>query len=168
MSNKYYTPEIEEFYVGFEYEAIKLKTIDMAKIPKGVSLDEYIKNNKLVDEWIPLTWNKYCTFEKFFNIEYSNEIIINITVPKCIRVKYLDKEDIESLGFNIRHTSYGIYYIKNQYKIDYAWDKKLIISENNKMIVAEDFEQEGNILFMGNIKNKSELKKLLKQLNINE
>lgn len=83
-----------------------------------------------------------------------------------IRVKYLDRSDIEDLGFTIKTTSYGIYYIKGEYKIEYSWNKKLIISQQNKLLKTESFENEGNILFIGDVKNKSELKVLLKQLNI--
>lgn len=171
MENKYYTPEIEEFHIGFEYETIKLKTIDMNDIPKGVSLDEYIKSKNWIDEWIPIVWNKFSSFENKFNVEYQNGIICNISVPNSIRVKYLDKEDIESLGFIYDKTSneeqlkfykdnLNLFYrpvtkelgaftidpAKNDYMARYNMDNKLV-----RFLI---------------IKNKSELKKLLQQLNI--
>ena len=65
MESKYYTPSIEEFYVGFEYEV------------------NYGEND----------WQKECLWAKpeVVTLPYMN--------LENIRVKYLDKEDIESLGF---------------------------------------------------------------------
>ena len=70
MENKYYTPEIEEFYVGFKYE----------------------RGNKAT-EGNSTKWYK----EKIT----SAQEIVDIFCCEEIRVKYLDKEDIESLGFTL-------------------------------------------------------------------
>ena len=82
MENKYYTPELEEFYVGFEYYTTT----------HPVSMEEfspYVKGEF-----------DHNTFEREFNIDTdSSGEIIKIGVPSCIKVKYLDTKDIESLGF---------------------------------------------------------------------
>lgn len=118
--NKYYTPEIEEFHVGFEY---------------------YLKgeNNKRI-----LSTN--CTVD-----------------TELSRVKYLDKEDIESLGFEGQKAN-SVYFKKNGYRLVHWLDKPVRITTILKLYSDGDEE----VIFKGIIRNKSELKRLLKQLNINE
>lgn len=70
ITSKYYTPEIEEFHVGFECE-----------------YKSTINNNTY---WTSLKLEK----EHFSDDHYYNPFRL------FLRVKYLDKEDIESLGFN--------------------------------------------------------------------
>jgi len=67
MSN-YYTPKIEEFYVGFEYEFRH-------------------------SDYKELGWKRYNTPE--FNWEREDAITANSNMSQ-FRVKYLDQEDIES------------------------------------------------------------------------
>jgi len=74
--------------------------------------------------------------------------------------KYLDKEDIESLGFKESKTDINWYDYKNDRYWLYKEDTK-----DWKWIISD---QQSEISFAGAIKNKSELKVLLKQLNINE
>lgn len=149
--NKYYVPEIEEFHVGFEYE----------------EQDED-------DNWV----------SKVLDFDYGwIEIPTLFNTDK--RVKYLDREDIESFGFIENDTTH---FIDNKllfgnkfecYKFEY---KHLIFfirplsnlypDSNNRIIISvfnnETMKggEEPVILFNGTIKNKSELKKVLKQLNI--
>lgn len=69
MDNKYYTPEIEEFHVGFRYEY-------------------------LLDPYIYQTWSKSrCIIDRVIPNLYVEES------PHSIRVKYLDRDDIEELGW---------------------------------------------------------------------
>lgn len=78
---------------------------------------------------------------------------------KSIRVKYLDKNDVESLGYGFRTFLWGFE-----------------SSDGNIIIEVEDIDdlQKGTIdiycvqdlRFKGRIKNKSEMAKLLKQLEI--
>lgn len=120
MENKYYTPTIEEFHVGFEYE---YKYSD-----KG--------------------WT-FKVYEPHFTIN-------NVEVEEYCRVKHLDKEDIESLGFE--QIEYDTYKKENIY---------IELNMEYKTFISAIKQGESSILFQGTIKNKSELKKLLKQLGIN-
>ena len=123
MENKYYTPNISEFFVGFEYEQ---KLFHIWQIKSQVS-----KSTKLQ------------IMEKAIN-------------DNLIRVKYLDEEDIESLGF--KHLSEEQYYN----------DKKdLLLEVKNEYIrISGETNTPRFLFFHGKIKNKAELKKLLTQLNI--
>ena len=147
--NKYYTPTIEEFHIGFECEY------------------------EVSDSWEPIIvgiegaghYNDIWCFE--FS-DYSSAVD-----TKSIRVKYLDKVDIEELGWEFDNESsiHGdpLYYIYNKEKYELStWYRKegiltriLITKKNdNNHILAS------HCIFYGYIKNKSELKVLLKQLGI--
>lgn len=125
MENKYYVPDITEFYVGFEYEAL----------------------DPVCDVWVKFT----------VNAEFENENPLWFPSVNKTRVKLLDKEDIESLGFEFGEYSKGRF--KNETielfnKFSTVW----VIHA-----IGSDYRDK---LFEGNIKNLSELKVLLKQLNI--
>ena len=147
MENKYYVPSIEEFHVGFEYEA---------------------KPND------PLGWGKVLvkTFpETPHNLggRFLFEFIEDRLSINCIRVKYLDKEDIESLGYSLskEDDSYkeflkvGEFY-KYYIVICPIFSKNLGVYVN----IFTDQNTDQTIRFSGFIKNKAELTKLLKQLDI--
>jgi hypothetical protein len=129
--NKYYTPEISEFHVGFEFEK----------------------------EWVDGSWSKE-TLE-VDDLKDIEEEMLPIT-----RVKFLDKEDIESLGFietnYLENTDYCITFEKvNKYSISEItyWYKDNYI----EIYKAQDSDTQ----FQGNIRNKSELKKILALLKMN-
>jgi len=167
----YYTPSIEEFRVGFVYEIKEF----INGIPSWKS--NIIKNPReinQVDVWL-------------------KEVKMDGTQ---IRVKYLDKEDIESLGYKI---------IKEKFSFDTEYEKwYTFIIDNNEDTLGRklylsyhlgyfynyetgekirrlteisikwkkenisSLEDINNIynLFAGEIKNLSELKVLIKQLGI--
>lgn len=79
---KYYKPDLEEFHVGFEYE-------------------ERVNDSlgKQTDNWAKSVWTENHNFSDLFDIEVTDNEITKIYVPNSVRVKYLDREDIESLNF---------------------------------------------------------------------
>lgn len=149
MENKYYTPSIEEFYTGFEYERtvrVPYEDSDEIKLsPQG-------------------SWSK-CSFPDFLNNhKYNLQSIINALQLDCIRVKYLDREDIESLGFKYE----GVFrdggtlgFVDRIYRLHFYRENRLITRPYTISIKDNNSQ-----LFFGDIKNKSELKILLKQLGI--
>jgi hypothetical protein len=151
MENKYYVPQIEEFYVGFEYERL---------------YDE----NDLLYEWEKLVFDaddEYLTLSQI-----ANEIDFD-----QIRVKVLDKSDVESLGFRITK-EYSIEFEAQLhiddysfYDLTYEWDEQRLIIERfyqSKLVAAklDDGTYDSHTVFNGTIKNKSEFKQVLKMLNI--
>jgi hypothetical protein len=146
MENKYYTPEIEEFYIGFEYEL--LETYGEEKL------------------WAQL------------DIDHSDNFPIHLIEDQLndelIRVKYLDSEDIESLGFEKSYTpSYITDEMIELYSIGNEEDWYNLEFQDNNVIITKCHmynEVTGNwnqdCIFTGVIKNKSELKKLLTQLEV--
>lgn len=164
MDNKYYTPELEEFHVGFECET---KAIDKRPgiIFSDISLYEWRKH-KIVEE-------------DFGNHNLCMGVINNIVNgDNEFRVKYLDKEDIESLGFNnndirlkdhIKPKTHLFKILKDNtiYTINWYWDMLREERENLIRIFIGDLHNYPYTeIFRGEIKNKSELKKLLTQLGI--
>lgn len=136
MENKYYTPEIEEFNVGFEYE-------------------EYIAGSNT--EYVSKFWNPEDPF--VLNVFKNN------FQEGWLRVKCLDQKDIESLGFKLDPIrSYFNY--KNSFSLinePYKLSLDHIYNENKVILRGHKVDYPTKTLFEGTIKNLSELKKLLKQ-----
>lgn len=124
--SKYYTPSLKEFHVGFEFEYSHLE------------LGHFFKDVYILD------W-------KHFDMDIEEML----NSPAFIRVKYLDKQDIESFGFKQHDKLYYQFYKNNFLLID---------REDNNYTIIDNTDN--YVLFYGIIKNKSELKKLLKQLSI--
>ena len=149
--NKYYTPDISEFFVGFEYEY--LSEDDTNEWNRGYFGEDISDSDDWNFEW---NYNRYQS--------------------KNIRVKYLDKQDIEGLGFlctgesdNGVEKEFQLYIDeKLSILVEMSFNREITITSEKLMDVPTE---RGNTLcrelFCGTIKNKSELKKLLKQLNIN-
>lgn len=124
MENRYYTPALEEFHIGFEYEQ---------------KIDQENWKYRLIE-------GRYDLFDACMNIS---------------RVKYLDQSDIESLGFE--HKQYvpeRNICLNFEYK---EWYLNYWFGEIPNVEIGRDGYDDG---FFGKCKNKSELKRILNQLNI--
>ena len=140
--DKYFSPTTEElltevinngYVYGFVYNTDTLLQIKF-DLPIENSLKYFIENG-----------NK------------NNEIYsLNLDIYK---LKCLDRDDIESMGFIEVIHSYGSLYKKGNFTIEYAYD-------NVRIVIREIKEQNTTQLFQGIIKNKSELKFILKTLGI--
>jgi hypothetical protein len=150
MESKYYTPTIEEFHFGFEYE----------RCDGGY---EYFKD----------------TFPRAVDISKLESYL------PYFRVKCLDAKDIESLGFIKRGKTWAGYI---DYKYTELIDGKVpyylratihvpIMDDMYKIILHRILEEgtnidkaveqgESELMFRGRIKNKSELKTIMKQVGI--
>lgn len=143
---KYYTPTIEEFHVGFEFEALNSR------------------------EWFFLEadfgWKYRVLNEYYLMTDFRIPNILLAIEKKWIRVKLLDREDIESLGWFYKQTTDS--------GLDYFWDDKTqkhsiihsYITGWTVITVRDDARKEDYTSFAGYVKNKSELKRLMKQLGI--
>ena len=143
MDTKYYTPGISEFHVGFEYEhchsSIRFVMLDLKTGDTSNGTEP-----KEIWEKSVFTGNEFDVWKSSFKFDDSLR-------DGQIRVKYLDKEDIESFGFTQT--------IEDQY---YKDDFELLIDDDLFIQIIKD----DGFIFQGAIKNKSELEKLLKQLGI--
>ena len=140
--NKYYTPDITEFKVGFEYEIYE----DFDYYPEKVWHKQVYGKNGRISE----------------NMDYVDES--NITK---FRVKYLDKEDILDLGFIKKGRNE---YVLENPKINNpnCYRTHLYLSfyplDDCNIIIDDDGGYESDTYFSGRIKNKSELKDILDKI----
>lgn len=137
--SRYYTPSIEEFHVGFEYEFQTLKG-----------------------------WEKK-TFNANDGGYYNNVSEIQEGLSEeNIRVKYLDREDIESLGFEFFEPPEGKTKIDDYFRMTKTYPQGKI---EYRLRTIGDWtsiwsEDTNDTYFDGTIKNKSQLKQILQWTGI--
>ena len=139
--NKYYTPTIEELKVGLECEWLA----DPA--------NEIYKSIELTATMLSLTLNT-----TGFNFE-------RLGVPGPMtnyRIKYLDAEDIESLGF--KHEQENLYTFNHVNGQTYTLSVYAGYGNKIEIRCSHPSINYGN--FLGYCKNKSELKTIMKQVGI--
>lgn len=156
---KYYTPEIEEFYIGFEFEE-EFNNSNWTKMVKPIG-DNY--------EWVKLT----------LDTSHSISRITSKIKKAKIRVKYLDEQDILDLGFTKDKKYYEAGIIghnefirvdgnnNNIVKIQTYWRYSKNEREDLiRVFKGTKYNYPYSEIFRGKIKNKTEFKKLLKMLDI--
>lgn len=154
MENKYYTPELSEFHIGFEFEFSGLDKdwndcpFEIFKIITKKEAEKSIYKHTM--DWV----------EKIYHDE------VGVKHEHRIRVKYLDKDDIESFGFK-KDGDYGNYslFYYGIWTLEYGiWT----LEHHPKKNIVDIWNDMGNSenSFRGVIKNKSELEKILKQIGV--
>ena len=160
--NKYYVPELEELCIGLEYQ-YKESFLDGT-----VKLQEDYNN----EEWI----DAECT--NIVSIVYMERCLTGKNSKNGLqgfRVKYLEQEDIESIIHKNTIDFHTIFKLRNEYTDElvfqtYWLEEKEYLDEEyiywNTKYNTFKITHKSKILFSGYIKNKSELKKLLKQIGV--
>lgn len=142
MENKYYTPDISEFHVGFEFDIKPDPSLGLDWVEgmcfSAITLHEELRRRGAVGT----------------NLE---EYYKDFPAPEY-RVKYLDQEDIESLGFEKSVVMIGSFINYTEFVGIQLWQGEVVIY--NKFGLFDRQEQ----VFKGTIKNKSELKVVLKMI----
>jgi len=138
---KYYTPEIEEFHVGFEYE---IRDPDF----QGQSDEE---------EWKKKVFDRSTLMDTLQHWKFFQDY----------RVKCLDEQDIKECGWKKsaeQRDLYSINWIDNpNEKKNAIWMAKV---NENKYQITDCRHTWHFVLFVGTIKNKSELKRIMKMICI--
>jgi len=160
--NKYYKPSLEEFHVNFEYELLEIEGKLISGTPckyKWVKCSDF-SYDLLADDTDTVS-------------ELKRRIDDNL-----IRVKYLDREDIESCGWEASEDLPVVRYDNNNgvlcnerrspvYELN---EKMLVYFEDDHLLEIYHFTTHQiepiRFRFIGTIKNKSELLVLMKQLSI--
>lgn len=181
MENKYYTPDIQEFHVGFEYGHSDL-TVRYAIINLKSGEEEGESELKRI-------WIKYIFSGNEFDIWNSSFVFRDALMNDQIRVKYLDIDDINSLGFIESNAMNNLFYkeissnnekliielIQYESCISRNSDvnaKDLVFSSMIKIrnaggtlaYVLGELGTSNGVLYYGECKNKSELKQILKMI----
>lgn len=145
--NKYYKPDISEFHYGFEYESKR----------------SYDKND---DVWDKSVWE----FDSFLSVYDDGEYAFDNYAG--FRVKYLDKSDIESLGFQYVDGNDLVDLYSTITRLGITWIS-YYSNFNNIKIWFEDRVRDGSgmfnecYVFRGKVKNKNELSKILEMVGVN-
>lgn len=166
---KHYTPEIKEFHVGFKFELhedVGDNNFDWQENSFCETINpenkSYIKKSTL--------WNFFALSE---SLKEGN-----------IRVKYLDKEDIETLGFSemkLEIKELSLFSKEVEFRGDlcmlsvlynssshwaciylggFNYNFSMEVSYKTERDCSLDLHLAGSTLFAGTIKNKSELEKI--------
>jgi hypothetical protein len=157
--NNYYIPEIKEICSGFECEIkprVKTGLLSWAK-----------QDFTYCDFWEPIqVYEKregWDIIEKF-NHPWSLDDFVSYLKDNAVRVKYLDQEDIEEIGWE----DIGEKFNKpHSYKLDNFWMDVIFALENTGVhIYIKNHDNSKYTFYNGNIKNKSELKWIMKKTGI--
>lgn len=135
-TNKFYTPELNEFSVGFEFQMHSTITQSFCRVATA-------------------EWTTVHLHETDFLIT-----LLHAIKSEKIRVKHLDQEDIESLGLKLWQIPGDSF--DWEFNINDSEGNCIGSVTFDNGMVAE-IELFGRTF---NIKNKNELKKLMVQLNI--
>ena len=151
MENKYYTPTIEELSINQE-----VYLLDTGNYKSEFTKDDIYPMNVNITQLTdyPTIWVKTKSTE-------SGHKLYEV-YPDQIGLKYLDQSDIESLGWldgELRGMTPFIFNEMdpdNEFQLYYQFDNQF----------AQIYNCHSQFIFQGTIKNKSELIKLMQQLNI--
>lgn len=146
-SDKFYTPSLYEFHYNFEFYSF-FPTFSRYTRPSKENVTED-------DKWLHLNWGRGPVGKDFTKLDQllrHNDII---------RVKYLDQEDLEWLGWIANKNVPGEYSKPRlipglSYTLNYDFDKHSL----------KVFNCDKDVIFVGTIKNKTELERILGWLGI--
>lgn len=169
---KYYTPELEEFHVGFEYEEYNQGyQYDVKLLTENPDIQlQILSEPELVTDWVKCVYE----LDNFISLIDGE---ISTYIPE-VRVKYLDEQDIKDLGWEFTSTNGMVMWFHGKeewfgkeipgsplYKY---WSYTLTFDSKYQSVKIECGTNNGDTdtFFEGIIKNKSELRKLMTQLGI--
>ena len=144
-TNKYYTPSIEEFHVGFEFE-------------------EWENPTFANEEWIAKKIDYFTDLEYVCFPKVDKHLENYILGTSLFRVKYIDSEDIKSFGFEESpdEPEEWFWNYKGDFDIQLYFNDKI---ENLDRGIGISIYN-GSLVFSGYIKNKSELQQILKMIGV--
>lgn len=165
MENKFYTPDLTEFHIGFEYEFLQ-------------------HHGSPKQEWVSLTLTQISDGEDDARLGLTLKALENydnVYIRNAWRVKCLDTHDLEELGLRgvadeINSGNYRVvselYYGNNITADEGLHVRAVLVNPNGIQIQSLHIDYYSCItnkytpLFSGVLLNKSELKRLLSQISI--
>lgn len=138
--NKYYIPEISEFFVGFRY---------LFRRSLGVPYESY-------------EITEHASFSLIQEAIYND----------FVKVKYLSKEDIEEEGcvFDKKHGKSELVLTFKKQLDEHRWVEidtpESFDNEDTHTVICIHTQGDVQSMFQGDIKNRSELKRILKMIGV--
>lgn len=162
MENKFYTPEISEFSIDFEYEFHGMTTGGLVIMDmKEGTVEEISKPTHKV--WSQEKLSLFCLDTGYRSLSDIEKLIGS----EQIRVKLLDKDDLKDLNIQANEWFTGFKY-SGQYKVKLkeGLTPRVTIIFKNGVRDGSGYYEELILAHYLHIKNKFEFKKLLKQTGI--
>lgn len=158
MENKYYTPELSEFHIEFEYETYNMSAGfvvtdfsdgEYSYTETNTPTEKMWFKEKLRLPTMPLdTWSDLKEINK--RIDESR-----------VRVKYLDQKDLLELGW-VEHLKSTEFTVEDGF-----WRVRIVNEGEIELDYKDNVDwKAGFILYKCRVKNKSEMRKLMEMLNI--
>lgn len=146
MFNRYYTPSIEEFHIGFEYEYMNGDRWEQGVIVPS-DFSTYSRGDEHYENW----------FEEIY------------TGLRDVRVKYLSSKDLEETGWVFDGYPNGWYVYKDYQLIEHRGEYSVSSDPPYAYSITRgNFPTpwEYTNIYKGPIKNISEYKRLMERLDI--
>ena len=151
----YYIPKIEDIHLGL--------AIEHWQVNMNFHSDPLDANSYYTEKWVKCLVTKENIKDaiEYVLMEKENEI------PTCIRVKHLDREDIEGEGWDEDWDAEGRYLLGGKFIMFKFGETNIYAIKKTRV-----FEKHGirfcehDTIFEGEILNLTEFRKLMKQLGI--
>lgn len=142
-NSKYYTPEISDFNIGLIYQCL---CID------GDENDDECWNEFVFGEHDPID----------IDCDGWSDNLLSFISEQKIRIKLLNKDDI--IGLKWDDVALKPYHFEKKDGL-YIYGLALL-EKDRRVIIYEKINEMTSLIFNGILKNKSELRRLMKQLKI--
>ena len=145
MEPEYYTPHISEIHFGFDFQYF----------------------SPTVKEWIDYKWN---TPFSEITIKGTGLVISGFKIDKeNIRVKYIDRADVEDLGWKVikEPCRWQFAFVDGRYRLfSNIYSSTDLFPYKGTLHIVDDRDGDAYGVFNGRVKNKFELKKIMQQNEI--
>ena len=161
MQNKYYTPDLEDLRIGYEFEFYQGYSSESDYKPNTENEKEEYWKKDIFTKDDALSHNDY-------NAGYFAELIKD-TERGYIRVPYLTKEQIEKEGWQYPFTI-DISILDRIELVKDIDNDRIILRyniENKNLILQQKYHKDTPILFNGFCKSINEFRTIMKLLKIN-
>lgn len=165
-NSKYYTPRIKEFYIGFRFQYLN---------SGGKLLKDHPDN---WERWENEVVDKDWFIRILEDFEENSDESLDMRTISHYRVKHLDQEDLEELGWEQVKKNYFVFHKKSFWGCDGIDNKfvlTLIPTMGGPRTVLKRYDSGGFAGMVDNlayildgliIKNYNEMERLMKQLDI--
>jgi hypothetical protein len=161
MENKYFTPDIEDLCIGYEYEkySIGLQVVNDMFLPDNERDDELKWRPKRIESGSDIIHLEACSYQGEKELYRPYKILWK----NYIRVPYLTKEQIEAEGWIDDTASFQKPELFVAYQNSSTWRKLVYRFSDNMLQIVE---VDDSYIYSGNCKDINTFRKITKLLKI--